>query len=162
MDYLDIVAPALNQIAKRHKIRLIVVGGKDYRPNFDFEVVNVRWSLEKEIENLERIDIGLMPLYDTAAEKGKCGFKLIQYLGLGIVSIASAVTINEEIIDDKENGFLVCDPSDWVGAIEEVLQKAELYPAIGAAARKKIRENFSFEAHEHKYVDFIRSRCQTT
>ena len=160
MDYLEIVAPALNKIAQRHKIKLIVIGGKDYRPDFDFEVVNVRWSLEKEIENLERIDIGLMPLYDTAAEKGKCGFKLIQYLGLGIVSIASAVTINEEIINDKENGFLVYDASDWESAIEEVLHKEELYPAISAAARKKIRESFSFEAHKHKYMDFIRIRCQ--
>jgi glycosyltransferase involved in cell wall biosynthesis len=161
MDYLDIVAPALNQIAQRHNIRLIVVGGKDYGPDFDFEVVNVRWSLEKEIENLAKIDIGLMPLYDTAAEKGKCGFKLIQYLGLGIVSIASAVTINEEIIDDKENGFLVHDASEWVSKIEEVLHKTELYPAISAAARKKVFENFSFEAHRHNYVEFIRICCNT-
>jgi glycosyltransferase involved in cell wall biosynthesis len=153
--YLDIVIPALSEIAKRRKIRLIVVSGQDYKADVDFEIVNIPWSLKNEIEDLHRIDIGLMPLYDTAAEKGKCGFKLIQYMGLGIVSIASDVTVNSDIIDDKQNGFLVRSERDWVDVIEEVLAKVEEFPAIGLAARKKIRDQFSFEANKQKYLSFI-------
>jgi len=153
--YLDIVIPALSEIAKRRKIRLIVVSGQDCKADVDFEIVNIPWSLKNEIEDLTRIDIGLMPLYDTAAEKGKCGFKLIQYMGLGIVSIASDVTVNSDIIDDKQNGFLVRSECDWVNVIEEALARVEEFPAIGLAARKKIRDHFSFEANKEKYFSFI-------
>jgi glycosyltransferase involved in cell wall biosynthesis len=159
MDYLDIIVPALNEISKRHKIRLIVVSGQAYKPDVSFEIVNIRWCLDNEIENLKRIDIGLMPLYDAAAEKGKCGFKLVQYMGIGIVSIASAITINKEIVDDGQNGFLVHDASNWAEVIEEVLSKREEYPWISAAAQRKIHENFSFDANKQRYLDFIRSQC---
>jgi glycosyltransferase involved in cell wall biosynthesis len=153
--YLDIVIPALREIAKRRKIRLIVVSGQDFKADVDFEIINICWSLKNEIEDLNRIDIGLMPLYDAAAEKGKCGFKLIQYMGLGIVSIASDVTVNGDIIDDKQNGFLVRSECDWVDVIEEALARVEEFPAIGLAARKKIRDHFSFEANKQKYLSFI-------
>jgi glycosyltransferase involved in cell wall biosynthesis len=156
--YLDIIIPALSEIARRHKIRLIVVSGQDYKADVDFEIVNIRWSLENEVEHLKRIDIGLMPLYDTAAEWGKCGFKLIQYMGLGIVSIASAITVNRDIVDDKQNGFLVRHELDWVGVIEEVLATSEEFSKIGSAARKKICDHFSFEANKKEYLRFIKTR----
>jgi glycosyltransferase involved in cell wall biosynthesis len=154
--YLDIIMPALSEIARRRKIRLIVVSGQDYKADVDFEIVNIRWSLKNEVEHLKRIDIGLMPLFDTAAEWGKCGFKLIQYMGLGIVSIASAVTVNLDIVDDKQNGFLVRHESDWVDVIEEVLARSEEFPEIGSAARKKICDHFSFEANKKEYLRFIK------
>ncbi|MFQ5787188.1 MAG: glycosyltransferase [Thermodesulfobacteriota bacterium] len=153
---LKIIIPVLNEISKNHKIRFLVISGQDYGPeNANFEIVNISWSLEKELENLHKIDIGLMPLYDTAVERGKCGFKLIQYMGAGIVSIAGAITINKEIIDDKQNGFLVHRESDWLSVIEEVLARREDFPTIGAEARKKICNKFSFEANKKKYLNFI-------
>ena len=154
---LDIVTPVLSQAAKNHKMKLILITNDGYQPNADFEVVRVPWSLETEIEDLYRIDVGLMPLYDNAEERGKCGFKLVQYMGLGIVSIASAVTVNTEIVDDGENGFLVYDQADWLRVIEEVLARRAEFPQIGAAARKKIKNQFSFQANKQKYVEFIRA-----
>lgn len=154
---LDIVTPVLSQVARRHKIRLVLITSNGYEPDADFETVHVPWSLETEIESLHRIDIGLMPLYDNAEERGKCGFKLIQYMGLGIVSIASAVTVNCEIVDDGENGFLVHRESDWSRVIEKVLARRCEFPLIGAAARRKIQGEFSFEANRQRYLDFIRT-----
>lgn len=153
---LDIVTPVLSQVAKKHKIRFVVITNDGYVPNADFEVVRVPWSLETEIESLCGIDIGLMPLYDNPEERGKCGFKLIQYMGLGIVSIASAVSVNSEIVDDGENGFLVHRESDWLRVIEEVLARRAEFSGIGAAARAKIQSHYSFEANRQQYLDFVR------
>jgi len=154
---LRIVLPALNAAARRHKIRMVVISGKEYQADADFEIVNVRWGYEKEIENLRLIDIGLMPLYDAELERGKCGFKLIQYMGLGIVSIASAVTINNEIVDDGVNGFLVRHESDWPTVVEKALAASARFAEIGAAARRKIYDNYSFAGNTQKYLDFIRA-----
>lgn len=159
MAYLDIVIPALNEISERHNIKLLVVSGQDYKADVVFEIQNLRWDLANEIDNLRRIDIGLMPLYDTAVEKGKCGFKVVQYMGIGIVSVASAVTANAEIIDDNRNGFLVHDARDWARVLEEVLSRQETFPAISIAARRKIAEKFSIEANSMSYLDFVRSAC---
>ena len=152
---LDIVMPVLNRVARQHKIRFVVITSEGYEAKADFEVVHVPWDLEREIDHLQMIDIGLMPLYDNAEEKGKCGFKLIQYMGLGIVSIASAVTINNEIVEDRQDGFLVHRESDWQDVIEEVLARRAEFPKIGEAARRKIQNHFSFEANRQRYLDFV-------
>ena len=53
-----------------------------------------------------KIDIGVMPLTDDAWAKGKCGFKAIQYMSLGIPTIASDVGVNNKIIEHATNGFV--------------------------------------------------------
>ena len=68
MAYLDIVIPALNEIAERHNIRLCCFRS-GLQGDAVFEIQNLRWDLANEIDNLRRIDIGLMPLYDTPVEK---------------------------------------------------------------------------------------------
>jgi glycosyltransferase involved in cell wall biosynthesis len=154
--YLDTLIEPLNSIAKDHKIKLLVISGKDYKnESARFEIENVKWSLEKEVENLLRIDVGLMPLHNTAMEKGKCGFKLIQYMGLGLVSVASAITINKEIIDDEANGFLVYDFPDWEAVLRKVIKRKSEFNEIGAAARKKIALKYSFTALADPYIKFV-------
>ena len=103
---LDSLLPVLNKLAKDYDFKLIVIGGKKYEPNVNFEIEFITWTLATEVENLYKIDIGLMPLNDDARSRGKGGFKLIQYMGLGIVSVASAITINREIISHNYDSFL--------------------------------------------------------
>ena len=155
LKFLDIVLPALENLSRRYPLRLLVISGKEYRPDVSFEVENIPWSLEGEIDNLRRIDVGIMPLHDTPVERGKCGFKLIQYMGLGIVSVASAVTINKEIVDDKINGFLVNSPAEWENVLNEVLERRGDYDEIGAAAWQTIRSRFSYEGNREAYLEFV-------
>jgi glycosyltransferase involved in cell wall biosynthesis len=154
--YLDSLIEPINSIASEHKIKLLVISGIEYKNDLaKFEIENVKWSLNSEIENLLKIDIGLMPLHNTAMEKGKCGFKLIQYMGLGIISIASAVTINKEIIDDEINGFLVYQDSDWELTLRKIIKRKDEFNKIGGAARKKILLKYSFNYFSNAYVKFV-------
>jgi glycosyltransferase involved in cell wall biosynthesis len=124
------------------------------------QAVSLRYpaALDFETRFVCRLDVGLMPLYNSAVQRGKCGFNLIQYMGFGIVSIASAATANTEIIDDGEGGFLVHDERDWLRVIEKVLARHPEFAQIGTgAARAKIQRQFSFQANKQKYLDFIRA-----
>lgn len=153
---LDSIIKPLNKISKKHHIELIVIAGKDYKnEEAQFSIINKKWSLETEIEDIKLMDIGLMPLLNTNRDKGKAGFKLIQYMGLGVVSIASNITVNGEIVDDKINGFLVDE--NWETVIEEVIGKKENFGLIGSLARQKIMEHYSFKANTTKYLNFIQS-----
>lgn len=144
----------LNKLSKNHNFKLIVIGGSVFESEAEFEVEFIPWSLETEVESLYKIDVGLMPLEESNATKGKGGFKLIQYMGLGIVSVASAVTINKEIVSDGENSFLVYG-DDWEVVLNRVFEQKDNYSNIGKNAAIKIKNNFSFSGNTMKYVNFI-------
>ena len=155
--YLHEIIPALNSIAKDYSIDLIVISGKSFKAETDFPVINLPWSLETEVDDLKSIDIGLMPLPLNDRTRGKGGFKLIQYMGLGIVSVASAITINREIIEDERSGFLVEPGGRWYDKLLEIVQKRDTFKAIGKNARESILKNYTFKANKEKYISFLRS-----
>jgi glycosyltransferase involved in cell wall biosynthesis len=97
-----------------------------------------------------------MPLTQDNESKGKAGFKLFQYMGLWIVSIASAITINNEIIKDKENSFLAENNNDWFNILKNILDNEIDLTHIGTNARKTILNNFTFNANLNKYLSFIK------
>jgi len=158
LSFLDLVVPALARLARRCHVRLLVISSIDYEANAELEIVSRRWGLATEVEDLLQVDLGLMPLKDGAVERGKCGFKLLQYMGLGIVSIASAVGVNREIVEDGKNGFLVPADGDWDEALQRVLDRRPEFGAIGKAARDTVRSRYSYEANRAVIQAFLASR----
>lgn len=155
LKFLEEIIPQINEINRQIPVKLIVISGRKIKHEVDFEIDNRMWSYETQIKDLLEVDVGLMPLRDTPRERGKCGFKLIQYMGLGIVSLATAVTINNEIVDDKINGFLIEPAGNWSEKLKEVLLLQERFGEIGELAQKKICENYSFSSNAEKYISFI-------
>jgi len=155
LEQLDLIVPALERVAEDTPLKLLVISGRDYEAG-SIEVENIPWDMATHIDHLRRIDIGVMPLHDTPAGRGKCGFKLLQYMGVGVVSIATALTVNREIVEDGVNGFLVEPGGDWEAAIRTVVAAESRFPEIGSAARATVLSRYSFAAHARTYVDFVR------
>lgn len=151
---LESLLPILERVADTAEIELLVISGKPFKYEENLNVHFIPWSLETEVENLYQVDIGLMPLSQLDVDKGKSGFKLIQYMGLGIVSIASAITINKEIVNDKVNGFLVHD-DDWEKVIRSVLWQKKNFEMIGSSAKATIDTQFTFQSNKSEYVKFV-------
>ncbi|MDD3859936.1 MAG: hypothetical protein PHW83_07040 [Bacteroidales bacterium] len=152
---LDLFIPLLNKLSKNYKFSLLVIGGQKYEPDVDFNIEFIPWSLTTEVESLYKIDIGLMPLEDDLVNRGKSGFKLIQYMGLGIVSIANGLTINNEIVDNGVNSFIVNSFEEWEIVLTEILENKVDFKKMGELARQKIVENYTFNSNSKKYFDFI-------
>jgi glycosyltransferase involved in cell wall biosynthesis len=160
LDYLDLIVPALNELAQHNNIELQILSGEDYIPKIAplFTISNLKWSLDKEIIQIKKWDIGLMPLPESKLATGKSGFKLLQYMGLGLVAVANDIGINGEIIRVGKNGFLVRNENEWLSVLSEILSKKGDWQLIGQAARKTIEEHYTFNANAHKYIQFIESR----
>lgn len=154
---LDTLIPTLNKLIKTYSFKLIVIGGAKYDRNTDFPIEFIPWSLDTEVENLYKIDVGLMPLKDDARSRGKGGFKLIQYMGLGIVSVASAITINREIISHNYDSFLYDNEQELIAILEAILANKILLSKVGYRARQKIEHNYTFKSVQESYINFI---CQ--
>ena len=152
---LDYVMKPLNSLFKTHNIELRVISGKHYENNIaEFKISNVTWSLETERQELLQCDIGIMPLPGNPHEFGKSAFKLIQYMSLGIVSIASDVGANKDVIEDEINGYLVRG-NRWKETLFHVFDQQWNWPNIGRVAQETIKEKYSFEAHSKELIDFL-------
>jgi glycosyltransferase involved in cell wall biosynthesis len=153
---LEKIIPSLNEIYKSYKFNLLVIAGVDhYEFKANFPVSYEKYSIETEVSSLLKIDIGLMPLINDKVSMGKCGFKLIQYMGLGIPSIGSAITVNEEIIDHSINGWLVYDEDDWTSTLKSAIESKSKLQLIGLNSRIKIEKKFSFSANFQEYKNFL-------
>lgn len=130
----------------------------DHKPGkrFDFPYEYIRWNEETEVEDLQNIDIGLMPLIDSSWSKGKCGFKLIQYGAIGIPSIASDVGVNSNIILNNESGILIKD-NNWTRPLTLLINDASLREKMGKKARQHIQKHYSISSNYHKLSSIIHS-----
>jgi glycosyltransferase involved in cell wall biosynthesis len=152
---LDSLIPVLDKLFLKYDFDLLVIGGNKYNKQCSFHVAFKKWELRSEINSLYNIDIGLMPLDRSKISKGKGGFKLIQYMGIGIVSIASNVTINKQIIDDKINSFLANSDEEWYALLEQILIGKINLSAMGDLARQKIQSKYTFDCNLNKYLNIF-------
>jgi glycosyltransferase involved in cell wall biosynthesis len=144
--------PEVLRELKPHQERLDirVVADKPYEGELEELVRFERWSPTLEPDQLRGFQCGLMPLTDDEYTRGKCGFKILQYMASGVVPIASAVGFNNEIIRHGVDGFLVSRPGDWATYALRLADDPELLERMALAARQTAEERFSLAAQTPK------------
>ncbi|HYP50933.1 MAG TPA: glycosyltransferase family 4 protein [Pyrinomonadaceae bacterium] len=164
VQHLDTLRETLQDLAKVAQFRLRVIG----TPNYKIEGVDVEamaWRSETETQDLEPIDVGVMPLPDDQWSKGKCGLKALQYMALGVPTICSPVGVNSDIIQDGENGFLADGKEEWIEKLKRLLASAELRRKLGAAGRRTVEEKYSARVQAPRVFQILTSvvnRAKTT
>jgi glycosyltransferase involved in cell wall biosynthesis len=142
--YLNPIAPALQAVCRNGTARLVTVGAEQWNLG-DVRGENRKWSLETEAAEIQSFDVGIMPLPDTPFERGKCGYKLLQYFACGRPAVASPVGVNSKIIDHGVNGFLASSINEWVEAFTTLKNDVELRRRMGKMGRQKIEGPYSLE-----------------
>ncbi|MBS1576950.1 MAG: glycosyltransferase [Bacteroidetes bacterium] len=142
LQYLDIILPALQALQERIDFTFYVIADQDPRLALK-KYVFIKWDSESEAKDLLKFHIGLMPLTDNEYSKGKCGFKAIQYMAMGMPAVVSPVGVNATIVEHGQNGFLCSSQQEWENYIELLLKDPSLRKKLGNAARKKIERNYS-------------------
>lgn len=145
--HLNLAMPVLKELKEKYadKIRVLVIGERPPSEN-GIEIEYIRWNQEAEVDQLNQIDIGIMPLPDDEWARGKCGFKGIQYMSVGKPTIMSAVGVNPEIIEHGENGYLIYSDHEWSERLTALIEDEKLRTQFGMAGRKTIEERYSVNA----------------
>lgn len=152
--YLAIIAPVLRSLSKEFDVRFVAVGaGKELMDDLPVEVMP--WSEETEVLSIQGFDIGIMPLVDDPWERGKCGYKLIQYMACGIPVVASPVGVNEKIVEHGVNGFLAKDLHEWEKAIRCLLDDSSLRRRMGARGRERVEAWYSLQVQAPRLEELI-------
>lgn len=154
--YLRIVEKHLQEISKKFPSVVIELIGASQLQMDGVRIRNYQWLLANEIELLSRFDIGIMPLSDDEWTRGKGGYKLLQYMAMGIPCVASPVGINKELIRDGENGFLVTTGEEWFEKLSFLIENHDLRKKMGEKGRDFVTENYSFEIAVPKLIDALR------
>lgn len=144
-EFMRPMLPELTELAREHEARFLVVGAGEKEPDETGLVDHLSWTEAGEVADIQRMDIGLMPLIDTPWARGKCGYKLIQYMACGLPVVASPVGVNAEIVEHGVNGFLATTERDWREALNMLLRNPSLRQQMGAAGRRKVEARYSLQ-----------------
>src|SRR3989338_2138244 len=129
---------------KFNNIKFIIIGGYFSIDGLS-NIVSKEWVLNREIEDLKTFDIGIMPMHEDEWTLGKCGFKAILYMSMGIPCVCSPVGVNKEIITDGLNGFLANTEKEWIDKISLLIESSQLRKNMGLEGRKKIEQDYSLK-----------------
>lgn len=143
-EYMAPMMPLLTQAAQAAGARIVVVGaGRVAGPHRLLD--SHPWTEASEVARIHTMDIGIMPLTDTPWARGKCGYKLIQYMACGLPVVASPVGVNADIVEHGVNGFLASTETEWADALRTLLHDPALRARMGAAGRRKVERDYSLQ-----------------
>ena len=152
--YLHKVTNVLNKLSAKYNINILIIGSKTEKlKNLNCKFLS--WNLSNELYYLSKSHVGIMPLYDTKWEQGKCGFKIIQYMSLKIPVIASPIGVNSEIIEDNVNGMLAITEDDWYNKILLLMNDHKFYKKLSNEGYNTIEKDFSLQKWKSSYIDYI-------
>ena len=158
--YLSLIAPVLSDFCREHDARLVVVGAREAA----LEGIPVEfkpWSETTEVDDIQRFDVGLMPLPDEPWERGKCGYKLIQYMACARPVIASPVGANRQIVEHGVNGFLATTDDEWRSALDMLYAAPELRARLGAAGRRKVETAYCTRVTAPRLANLLKAAAST-
>jgi glycosyltransferase involved in cell wall biosynthesis len=156
--YIAGLAGPLKKLAQLCDFELRVIGGVLDMPGV--AVKCIPWTEQTEVAEVAACDVGVMPLDDSPWEKGKCGYKLIQYMACGLPVVASAVGANVDIVVHGGNGFLVNDADEWVAALHRLLTSPERRKEMGQAGRKRVEEQYCLQKTGPRLVELLRAASE--
>ncbi len=155
LKYLNDIYPILERLEKKYIFEFHVIA--DVPPRFSMKSLRfVKWNKGSEINDLLQFNIGIMPLPDDIWSKGKCGFKALQYMALGIPAIVSNVGVNAEIVDHDVNGFICNTLEDWETYLELSITNPKKVEELSLHTRSKIVDNYSVKSNSRNFLNILR------
>lgn len=153
--YLKPLLPVFESLLKKYSVRFVAIGANAN----DFAGTPVEawpWTEITEVSSIQQLDIGIMPLTDSPWERGKCGYKLIQYMACAIPVVASPVGVNCEIVKEGENGMLAGSIDEWSSALDAMLMAGpERLKEMGRTGRKSVDDWYSLQVQAPRLISVI-------
>jgi len=155
--YLESIFPALQQLARKHRFRVKVIGaGRDDINVPGVDVENLKWNLLREVDDFQSFDIGLYPIIPDAWSVGKSGFKAIQYMAVGIPYVVTPVGACAETGELGQTHFDASSPDEWRDRIAALLSNPDLRKNMGEAGRQHALQNYTVPMQADKLARALR------
>jgi glycosyltransferase involved in cell wall biosynthesis len=147
--------PVFERVAAENPAVRFKIVSNGEPPRSDLPVVFERFTIDREAACLADFDIGLMPLEDTPWNRGKCSYKALQCMAMGMPVVVSPVGMNREVVEDGVSGFFASTEDEWLSALLRMAGDSKLRSQLGGAARRVVEASFSLEQIGAKMADLI-------
>jgi glycosyltransferase involved in cell wall biosynthesis len=152
--HLEMFAPVVHKLVSLRDVEFRVISDREpVLPGIPY--VWQPWSPETEVEDLSRLDIGIMPIPDDEWARGKCALKALQYMAIGVPTICSPVGANSEVIQHGENGLLASSTDEWVSCFQMLVDDAELRRRLGLMGRRTVEDRYSMKRCAELFVNVV-------
>jgi glycosyltransferase involved in cell wall biosynthesis len=154
--YLEMIRPALARLTERHptlKMRIICSHFPDWP---EVHIEKIAWSSATEAKALATAHIGVMPLTDDEWARGKCAFKLLQYMAAALPCVASPVGANTEAVINGVNGFHARSADEWERNLEALILSPELRARFGGNGRVHVESRYAMHTYRARYAELLR------
>ena len=157
LPYLKPLEGVLNKLAEKYpQVHFLIISNQP--PNLQIPRLEFRkWNKATEAEDLLLMDIGIMPLTHDKWSEGKCGFKALQYMAMGIPAVISPVGVNNQIIQQGKNGFLADNLEEWKDYLSRLIEDASMRQVMGRRARETVVAEFSVLANRTTFLRLFTS-----
>jgi len=155
LHYLQSLAQVFQKLAQRFNICLKIVGN-GYFEIPGVKVIFKKWNHQDEVEDIKSFDIGVMPLEEDEWSMGKCGVKLIQYMGCGVAAVCSPVGVNRDIVTEGMNGFWAKDETEWEDKLSKLCSDVKLREKFGENGMKMVEKYYSLKVWAPKLCNLYK------
>jgi glycosyltransferase involved in cell wall biosynthesis len=155
--YLDQIRDSLETFSQEMDVHLTLIGSGDIRPFPGISTTIQAWNEEMELSIGEMFDVGIMPLVDGPFERGKCGYKLVQYMAAGLPVIASPIGVNSQMVIPGTNGYLAGSPGEWLEAFRRLANDTELRLKMGKSGRRLAEQMYNLQGTAPRLFDLLAS-----
>jgi glycosyltransferase involved in cell wall biosynthesis len=159
--YLDLIRDAIELLSRESKVHLVLIGAGNIQPLPNVSMEVLPWSEDIERRLSQKFDVGIMPLVDGPFERGKCGYKLIQYMASSLPVVASPVGVNQQIVEPQVNGYLANSSTDWLVALRELRDSVEKRKMMGQAGRQKAEQMYNLQVTAPRLLSLLSSLTKT-
>ena len=159
--HLKGIEGALRRMLDELPVELVVIGDPRFRLPGAPRVTVKAWRADTEVADVAGFDIGLMPLPDDDWSRGKCGFKALLSMSLGVPPVVSPVGVNTEIVDEGVNGLLAAAEDEWVEAVGRLVADPARRERLGAAARETVVERYSGQRWAPRFLKVLQEAKNT-
>ncbi len=158
--YLKTIEPALSRFLREHtRAEFMLISDRCWKHELlpPEKVRFIMWDREKEVSALHLMSVGIMPLTDDEWTRGKCSFKMLQYMAAGLPVIVSPVGMNLDVLQQGNIGFAADSPDEWYEALTALYEDWSLQVKLGLAGRKIVEQFYNADTIARELADIFKS-----
>jgi glycosyltransferase involved in cell wall biosynthesis len=152
--HIEMILPILTKFSADHNSKVLLIGPGERKIN-EAGIKVQSWSETSEVVDLQAAHVGIMPLPDTPWTRGKCGFKLIQYMASSLPVIASPVGVNTTIVEHGKNGYLASTNDEWITYFKLLRKNLDKCKQIGLFGRNKVKHNYCIQVTAPRFIELL-------
>lgn len=156
LPFIESLSPVFKQLHEKYGSKIEILIMSDTKPNnLGAPFTHIKWNPEVEYPAISQFDIGLMPLNDNKFTRGKCSFKILQYMAVGAPAIASPVGMNNEVIEDGKSGFLARSNNDFLEKISYLIDNPNERAKFGARGKELFQKKYTAKHNVEKLINVL-------